>query len=112
MDTQSSNSFSFDLDTIKTATTTTITTNDTITTNNSSGSSSSSLTGSVSSVDDVQLQPLLSQLPVFPSVGARAAVSAVLTTHFGPTKDRMIPFDLEILGKSDAVTTEFLYNVN
>lgn len=30
---------------------------------------------------------------------AQAAVSAVLTTHFGPTKDQMIPFDLELLGK-------------
>ncbi|BFZ21455.1 hypothetical protein BsWGS_24494 [Bradybaena similaris] len=32
---------------------------------------------------------------------AQAAVSAVLTTHFGPTKDQMIPFDLELLDLAD-----------
>ncbi|CAL1535723.1 unnamed protein product [Lymnaea stagnalis] len=32
---------------------------------------------------------------------SQAAVSAVLTTHFGPTKDTMIPFDLELLDLDD-----------
>ncbi|XP_059143146.1 putative uncharacterized protein DDB_G0282133 [Physella acuta] len=32
---------------------------------------------------------------------AQAAVSAVLTSHFGPTKDTIIPFDLELLDLAD-----------
>ncbi|KAH9496653.1 hypothetical protein Btru_009943 [Bulinus truncatus] len=32
---------------------------------------------------------------------SQAAVSAVLTSHFGPAKDIMIPFDLELLDLSD-----------
>lgn len=34
-----------------------------------------------------------------PSPSVRAAVSAVLTSHFGPTKGQIIPFDLELLGE-------------
>ncbi|RUS70614.1 hypothetical protein EGW08_021627, partial [Elysia chlorotica] len=48
-----------------------------------------------------ELAPLLSPLAAFPTVRTRAAMSAVLTTHFGPTKDRMVPFDLELLDLGD-----------
>ncbi|GFS11864.1 caprin-2 [Elysia marginata] len=61
----------------------------------------SNLTSLLASGDSSHLQPLLSPLPVFPSLRTRAAMSAVLTTHFGPTKDRMIPFDLELLDLGD-----------
>ncbi|GFO26296.1 Caprin family member 2 [Plakobranchus ocellatus] len=44
---------------------------------------------------------LSAQLPLLPMFRARSAVSAVLTSHFGPTKDRMIPFDLELLDVGD-----------
>uniref|UniRef100_A0A2C9KIM3 C1q domain-containing protein n=1 Tax=Biomphalaria glabrata TaxID=6526 RepID=A0A2C9KIM3_BIOGL len=45
--------------------------------------------------------PACDLMPVSAVSRSQAAVSAVLTSHFGPAKDIMIPFDLELLDLSD-----------